>query len=81
MKLISIDETNKVYPGEYVFHKPSSAIVMVGSYSSAKKTIRGFKDGSLFEDKVVNFRKIHMNEQEKIEYKNTRCSKCKGGKK
>lgn len=54
---------------------------MVGSYNKKNKTIRVFKDGRLFEDKVLNFKKIEMNSEEKKEYKNTRCSKCKGKRK
>ncbi len=78
MKFIDLDEYSKVFPGEYLLHTPSSAIVMVGAYNREEDSIRAFKDGRLFEDKISNFNKILLDRPEQKEFKRRTCKKCKG---
>ena len=81
MKFIEIDGDSEVYPGEYVLHKPSSAIVIVGAFNREKNIVRVFKDGKLFEDKIKNFNKINLDRQEHRNFKDKTCKKCKGARK
>ncbi len=78
MKFTDITEESRVFPGEYVLHTPTSAIVMVGSFSREKDTIRAFRDGRLFEDKINNFNKIALNTKEHKIFRDKTCKKCKG---
>ena len=55
MKFTEILETNTVHPGEYLLHKPSSSIVMVGAFNREEDVIRAFRDCKLFEDSILNF--------------------------
>ena len=64
MKFTDITEESKVYPGEYVLHTPTSAIVMVGAFNRDNDIIRAFRDGRLFEDKISNFNKIGLDAKE-----------------
>jgi hypothetical protein len=80
MKFIEIDD-REVYPGEYILHKPSSAIVIVGAFNREKNMVRVFKDGKLFEDKIKNFSKISLDRQEHRNFKDKTCKKCKGARK
>ena len=78
MRFIELDEYSKIHPGEYLLHKPSSAIVMVGAYVKNDNIIRAFKHGKLFEDKTENFNKIYLDKAEHKEFKRQTCKKCKG---
>jgi len=78
MKFTDIAEEGKVHPGEYVLHKPSSAIVMVGSFNRENDLIKAFRDGHLFEDKINNFNKITLDKEENKVYRDRTCKKCKG---
>jgi hypothetical protein len=80
MKLVEIEESAKIYPGEYIFHKPTSAIVLVGAFNRKKDLIRAFNNGKLMEDVIMNFKKIELDRKEMKEYKKPGCGKCKGGK-
>jgi len=78
MKFTDITEEGKVHPGEYLLHKPSSAIVMVGSFNRDDNLIRAFRDGRLFEDKITNFNKITLEQKENKIFRDRTCKKCKG---
>ena len=80
MKFIEIGIDNKAFPGEYILHKPSSAIVLVGAFNDEKGTIRVLKDGKLFEDKISNFNKILLDRKERRDFKDKTCKKCKGAR-
>ena len=60
MKLIEITQKHKTTPGEYIFHNPTEQIVLCGSFNRDSGTIRAFVNGSLFSDKIENFRKIEV---------------------
>jgi hypothetical protein len=81
MKFTDIDEESSVFPGEYLLHKPSQAIVMAGAFNREEDLIRAFKHGKLFEDKILNFQKIELDKTEHREYRQKRCAKCKGARK
>ncbi len=78
MEFTDIEEETKVYPGEYIYHEPSSAIVLTGAFSREKDFIRVLKNGRLLEDKISNFKKIKLSNQEKKDNSIKRCSGCKG---
>ena len=80
MKFIEITVDNVVYPGEYVYHIPSKAIVLVGSFNRASDMIRVMKEGRLLEDKINSFQKISLSQTEHREFVGStgRCSGCKG---
>mgnify|MGYP001224669690 CR=1 FL=1 len=75
MKLIDITEELKTFPGEYIYHEPSSQIVLCGSFSRANNQIRALANGSLFVDVIANFKKIRLTRHEE---KLRHASKCKG---
>ena len=81
MKFTDIDENSRIFPGEYLLHKPSSAIVMVGAYNWDNDSVRAFRDGKLFEDKISNFNKIALNREEHKVFRDKTCKKCKGKRK
>lgn len=81
MKFTDICEGLSVFPGEYVLHKPSAAIVMAGSFSRKDNLIRAFREGKLFEDAINNFQKIELSDKELAYHKKSKCKKCKGGMK
>ena len=79
MKFTPIGDEMKVYPGEYVYHTPSSAIVIVGSFNRDKDMIRGMREGKLFEDRIGSFQKINLTRTENARFRHARgCSGCKG---
>ena len=69
-----------VYPGEYIYHSPSKAIVLVGSFIRTNDIIRVMKEGRLLEDKISSFQKISLSQPEHKEFMGSRggCSGCKG---
>jgi hypothetical protein len=78
MKFIDIGLEGTAFPGEYLLHKPSAAIVLVGAFNREGNMIKAFKHGRLFEDKIINFQKIELDQQEYKKHKDTKCKKCKG---
>jgi len=79
MKFQMIEENTKVFPGEYLLHKPSQQIVMCGAYKKAEGTIKALANGSLIEDKIQHFRKIRLSKEEQQRKKaNRSCGGCKG---
>lgn len=80
MKFTDISEDLSVFPGEYILHKPSSAIVLAGAFNRENDIIKAFKDGKLFEDKILNFQKIELDSKEYKQHKEKKCGKCKGSR-
>ena len=80
MEFTEITTESVVYPGEYVYHLPSKAIVLVGSFSRTNDMIRVMKEGRLLEDKISSFQKISLSQPEHKEFMGARggCSGCKG---
>jgi hypothetical protein len=79
VKFTNIESEMSVFPGEYILHKPSSTIVVVGAFNRANDIIKVLKNGRLLEDKISNFQKIELTQKEYVENKKKNCSKCKGG--
>jgi len=79
MEFTEIIDEISVFPGEYVYHEPSKAIVLVGAYNKEEDFIRALKHGRLMEDKISHFKKINLTRRE---YNSSRvgCGSCKGGK-
>ncbi len=78
MDFTEITEELNVFPGEYVYHEPSKAIVMVGAFNRDEDFIRGLRNGRLMEDKILHFKKINFTPREAKLYQATRCKSCKG---
>jgi|TARA_Y100000034_G_C6805013_1_gene361393 hypothetical protein len=70
-----ISEDLKVHPGEYILHKPSQQIVLVGAFKKKEGLIKVLARGKLIEDKIENFNKIKLSSKER---KAKRISHCKG---
>ena len=78
MNFTEITDEAKVVPGEYVYHEPSKAIVLVGAFNRDQDFIRGLRNGRLMEDRISHFKKINMTKREARLNKVTRCKSCKG---
>ena len=76
MEFQKIKEETKVYPGEYLLHKPTNNIVLCGAFKRDMGTIRCIAGSKLFEDKIENFRKIKLNKKEQKERTVSRCKGC-----
>jgi hypothetical protein len=77
MKFEEITIDSKVYPGEYLLHDPSQAIVLCGAYMKAEGKIRALRHGRMMEDKITHFRKIQLNQVERKQRVVKRCGGCK----
>tara|TARA_Y100000296_G_C4979332_1_gene159830 strand:- start:194 stop:430 length:237 start_codon:yes stop_codon:yes gene_type:complete len=77
MKFQEINETAKVFPGEYLLHKPTQQIVMCGAYKKTEGTIKALANGKLMEDKIHNFSKIELTKNERKQRRRS-CGGCKG---
>ena len=78
MEFTEIDESSKVFPGEYVYHEPSKAIALAGAFNRDGDFIRVLLNGKYLEDKISNFKKIKLSDKEKKEKTVKRCGGCKG---
>ena len=78
MEFTEIDEDASVFPGEYVYHEPSSAIVLAGAFNREEGYIRALHHGRYLEDKIGNFKKIKLSDKEKKQRVVKRCRGCKG---
>tara|TARA_R100000234_G_C4913648_1_gene141015 strand:- start:39 stop:281 length:243 start_codon:yes stop_codon:yes gene_type:complete len=76
---IDIKNGDKVFPGEYLFHKPSKDIVVCGSYDPQNDVLKALYRGRLIKDGIKNFQKIKLSSQEKRQ--KTIKRKCGGCKK
>jgi len=79
MEFTEIIDGMDVFPGEYVYHEPSKAIVMVGAFNKDENFIRALKQGRLMEDKIAHFKKINLTRKER-KRSQIGCGGCKGGK-
>jgi hypothetical protein len=78
MEFEIIDEEATVYPGEYIFHKPSNQIVLCGAFKKSEGKIRAMANGRLMEDSIANFQKIKLSKEERREKRSRRrCGGCK----
>ena len=79
MKFKKIEEGARVFPGEYILHVPSQAIVLVGAFKRREGTIKVLNNGKLIEDKIENFHKIELNTKERhVRQAKRNCGGCKG---
>jgi len=78
MEFLDITENMKASPGEYIFHKPSKQVVLCGSFNRESNQIKVLAQGSVFSDKIENFKKIKLNRNEVKERKRKTASRCKG---
>jgi hypothetical protein len=65
VEYIEIKEGSSVFPGEYLYHKPSKDIVICGSYDSKNDVLKALYRGRLIRDKIKNFQKIKLSREEK----------------
>ena len=78
MRFSEIEDSMKVYPGEYILHVPTNQVVLCGSFSRDTGSIRVLARGKMFSDKIVNFKKINLSQKERKESKKARgCGSCK----
>ena len=78
MQFQEIKDNAKVFPGEYLLHKPSQQIVLCGAFKKREGTIKALANGRLMEDKIENFRKIQLNKKEQQQKHIRRsCGGCK----
>lgn len=73
MKFTEIKKDMKVFPGEYILHKPTQQVVLCGSFNRGTNKIRVLARGKVFEDSIQNFQKIIKEPKDR-----TRRSKCGG---
>jgi hypothetical protein len=79
MEYIDIESGSKVFPGEYLYHKPSRDIVVCGSYDSKKDILKAIYRGKLIKDCISNFQKIKLSRSEQRAKRAERgCGGCKG---
>jgi len=76
MELIEITEKSKTLPGEYIYHVPTREVVLCGSFNRELNQIRVLARGRLFVDKINNFKKIKLNNNERKKRKFSRCKGC-----
>lgn len=78
MNFIDISEDVKVFPGEYILHKPTQQVVLCGSFNRKSNSIRVLGSGKMFTDKIENFQKIKLAGSERKELKKAKgCGGCK----
>jgi len=78
MEFQTIEESTKVFAGEYLLHKPTSQIVVCGAFKKRHGTIKALANGKLLEDKIENFEKILLNNDERrSSIKRRGCGGCK----
>jgi hypothetical protein len=78
MKFREIEDTDKVYPGEYLLHKPSNQIVICGAFMKSENKIKALSNGRLMIDDIATFNKIVLNKNERKTRRATRCKGCSG---
>ncbi len=78
MEYIDIKEGAKIFPGEYLYHKPSKDVVICGSYDPKKDVLKALYRGRLIKDSIDNFQKIKLSKEE-TKAKRTRkpCGGCR----
>jgi hypothetical protein len=76
MKFRKIEETDKVYPGEYLLYTPTQEIVLCGAYMPPVNKIKALNNGKLLVDTIDKFQKINLTNQERKSRKISGCKKC-----
>jgi hypothetical protein len=78
MTFHSIETTDHVSEGEYVYHTPTKMVVLCGGFSRPHDKITALLNGRLLEDCISNFKKIRMpRKEESRQNVHTRCGGCK----
>ena len=78
MKYTAIEESERVSPGEYLFHEPTQEVVLCGSVIYDNKIIKVLGSKGMLSDKFENYKKIRLTKQEKIATHQTQCKGCGG---
>tara|TARA_A100001015_G_C14557415_1_gene543957 strand:+ start:353 stop:592 length:240 start_codon:yes stop_codon:yes gene_type:complete len=78
MEFSEIQEDHTVFPGEYIYHEPSNAIVLAGAFNRKDNYIRVLKNGRYLEDSINNFKKIKLSDKERRDKSSKKCGGCKG---
>ena len=79
MNFTEIEDSSKVFPGEYLLYSPTQSVVLCGAFNREQDFIRAYGNGKYIEDKIVNFKKIELERKEQKQLsKNKRCGGCKG---
>ena len=76
MEFSKIKEETPLHAGEYLLHKPTNNIVLCGAVKRSEGTIRYLAGTRLSEDKIENFRKIKLNNEERLKRRVSRCKGC-----
>ena len=78
MTFKEIEENSKVFPGEYLLHRPSRQIVVCGAFKKSEGKFKALINGRLLEDEIQNFQKIYLNQKEQRTKKlRHSCGGCK----
>mgnify|MGYP003123934920 FL=1 len=78
MEFVDIAEGARVFPGEYLYHKPSKDIVVCGAYDKEKDVLKALYKGRLIRDEISNFQKIKLSRKEqKAKKSRGGCGGCK----
>tara|TARA_R100000315_G_C5188924_1_gene110042 strand:- start:214 stop:450 length:237 start_codon:yes stop_codon:yes gene_type:complete len=75
MDLYKIEQSDKAFPGEYIYHEPTNRVVLCAFFDAANHRIRVMSNGKMFFDKIENFKKIKLNTKERT---TSRVKTCKG---
>ena len=76
MEFVDIKNGDKVFPGEYLYHKPSKDIVICGGINN--NIVKAIYKGKIINDDVSKFKKIKLSRQEeKARRREKSCSSCK----
>ena len=78
MEYVDIKEGARVFPGEYLYYKPSKDIVVCGSYDSKNDILKALYRGKLIQDGIKNFQKIKLSrEEQRVKRTKRACGSCK----
>jgi len=77
MEFLDIEKDSKVYPGEYLLHKPTSQIVLCGAHKKLEGVVRFLARGRMHEDKLENFQKLKLTKEERKRKTVRGCGGCK----
>ena len=77
MQFQDIGSDENVNNGEYLFHKPSEHLVLVGRYDPKSRTVMAMVNGRLINEKLDNFQRVFFTKAEHVQWRGTKCSGCK----
>ncbi len=82
MQYNRINSDTEIYPGQYLYHKPSNQIVLCSVYYKDKRIIKAMANGHFIEDEIHYFRSITLDtsERKKKTAPRRRCGSCKDPK-